>query len=120
MDEESRKILRFVLTAGRDLRLMARIEVRCCCQPEKLLGTVEIPGAKLPRELVVSRHKPDQVRYVGNPDVPVQPCSTVEFVIFPIELAVVDSYLFHAVKAEGYEGAELAQLLSRWDFQPCQ
>ena len=47
-----------------------RMEVRCCCQPQKLLGTVEVPDGTKSREFVPFTLRPEW--WLGDmpPDVP--------------------------------------------------
>jgi hypothetical protein len=101
---------------------LVTLEVRCCCQPEKLLGWVEVPESQVfaGSELVVRRLDftrplpPD----VGDPLAPVR----IEEFRFQIERIVVagNAEPHLALKAEGHSAEELQGpfgLLARWNFR---
>lgn len=88
------------------------LEVRCCCQPRKLMGWVDVPDdvADHGRWLVVPR-----IFRLLDPRVPLQ----IERVHFTIELYQPEGpeRAYPAVKAEGRDGAELAELLEAFSFR---
>lgn len=70
---------------------MIRLEVRCCCQPRRLLGWLEVPDPNAPcvRLLRVSSRVHDEARLSG-------------FIELPIEtLNAPGREPWRAVKAEG-------------------
>lgn len=115
---------------------MRKVEVRCCCQPQKLLGWVTLHGraeealAEPGRFLLVRR----AVRVCAAPCWPPYQLSaefpaplvalsrvSVEEIRFAFDVynpARVFERSYVALKAEGYEGQELASLLASWHFEP--
>lgn len=99
---------------------MRTLEVRCCCQPQKMLGWVEVPDhlAQKGRTLVTRMAQPFTTPVTAVEGIVSPHVSTV--VSFPVQMfhpsALSDPYL--AVKAEGYEGDTLYRLLRPWNFRP--
>lgn len=109
--------------------MTVRLEVRCCCSPKKLLGWAHVPVAEAVAggELIASRPWRDLGMTVGPYAVRVIELENeqIRFHIANVRLEIetdpdephtIERY--PAVKAEGYEGRELAELLAPWAFQP--
>lgn len=101
---------------------MRTLEVRCCCQPQKMLGWVEVPDHLARKgKTLVSRLADYTLQTVPAAQPIGMAHQSVTTVSFPLEFFhpegdFSDPYL--AVKAEGYEGDELYRLLRPWNFRP--
>jgi hypothetical protein len=100
---------------------MRTLEVRCCCQPRKLLGWVDVPD-ELARDgstlVVTVRKYPPLCGFALFHDLP--PLPTVEQIRFPIAdfSPAWDAPNYPALKAEGREVPELLELLASYSFRP--
>lgn len=100
---------------------MITLEVRCCYQPRKLLGWVDVPDdlARIGRRLFGMRlqRKPMPPRPWEQP-IRAEP-SRVERVAFAVDgYTVYGERPYPALKAEGFSVEELQELLGIYDFRP--
>jgi hypothetical protein len=102
---------------------MKQLEVRCCCQPQKLLGFVTVPDHMArPGQILYAPVPAPPLPHVGRPyydvdqTVPV-PTRQPPPIPFPIESFYENGQRFIAVKGEGRTVEELELLLRPWRFK---
>ena len=89
---------------------MPKLEVRCCCQPEKLLGWIEVANPNAKRVVLTKpfRFKLERVGILDSSPITRKDEPPLEL---PIQRIWMDGEAYYAVKAEGYTAEQLAEYL---------
>lgn len=82
------------------------MEVRCCCQPKKLLGWLPVPAVGV-RQVVIPCLPASMLSQQAAEG---QRVSGFSQKLLPVESITVDGEAFKAIKAEGMEMAELKKI----------